>query len=65
MGEPTVLSIEQYGKKVTYELPYSDTTLDELIQGFIGCLVTLTWNENIVLEGLKDYAEERLPDEEC
>ena len=61
MGEPTIISIEQYGKKVTFEIPYSDTSLSEMLHALVGCLVALTWNEDSILEAMKGFAEEHLP----
>ena len=64
MGEHTIMSFEQYGKKVTFEIPYSDTNLSEMFQAIVGCLVTLSWSEESILLGMRDYANDNLPDEE-
>lgn len=64
MSEPTIMSFEQYKKKVTFEIPYSDTTLTEMFQGIIGCLVALSWDEENILLAMRDYANDNLPEEE-
>jgi len=60
----TILSLENYGNKITWETDHSDVTLTELFDAFRGLLVGITFTDNQVLEGMRDYAEERLPEDE-
>lgn len=59
----TVENNEIVEKKITWEIPYNDTNLDDWLQGFLTCMIGITFNENQVLEGMKAFAEERLPEE--
>lgn len=59
----TVENNEMHEKKITWEIPYNDANLDDWIHGFITCMVGITFNEQQVLRGMKEYAEERLPEE--
>jgi len=61
----TRITVENYDYKTTWEIPYSDSNLNEIFSGFIGCLVGITYHENQILKAMKEYAEERLPEEEC
>lgn len=54
------VTVEQYESKAIWETPYNDAPLEEIIQGFIGCLVGLSWNEKIVLEAMHSYSKEML-----
>ena len=60
----TILSIENYGNKVTWETDHSDVTLTEIFDGLRGILVGITFNDQQILECMRDYAEERLPDDD-
>ena len=60
----TILSLENYGNKVTWETDHSDVTLTELFDAFRGLLVGITFNDQQILEGMKEYVEERLQDGE-
>ncbi len=60
----TILSLENYGNKVTWETDHSDVILTELFDAFRGLLVGITFNDQQILEGMKEYAEERLQDGE-
>lgn len=59
----TVENNEMHEKKIVWEIPYNDANLDDWIHGFITCMVGITFNEEQVLRGMKEYAEERLPKE--
>lgn len=59
----TVENNEIVEKKITWEIPYNDTNLDDWLQGFLTCMIGITFNETQVLEGMKAFAEERLPEE--
>jgi len=59
----TVENNEMNEKKVVWEIPYNDANLDDWLQGFLTCMVGITFNEKQVLRGMKEFAEERLSDE--
>ena len=59
----TVENNEMNEKKVVWEIPYNDANLDDWLHGFLTCMVGITFNEQQVLRGMKEFAEERLPDE--
>lgn len=68
----TKITIENYDKTVSWEVPYNDTNLDDMFDAFVGLLTTLTWNHSSIIEFMKEYAEEKLPnieesdvEEEC
>jgi len=59
----TVENNEVHEKKIIWEIPYNDANLDDWIHGFITCMVGITFNEEQVLKGMRDYANERLDDD--
>ena len=59
----TVENNEVNEKKITWEIPYNDANLDDWIHGFITCMVGITFNEEQVLRGMRDYVNERLDDD--
>ena len=52
--------VEQGDSKMIWETPYNDASVEDMIQGFVGCLVGLSWNENVVLESIYSYAKDVL-----
>ena len=58
----TRITVENYDYKTSWEVPYSDLNLDEIFNGFISCLVGVTYHQDQVLRAMKEYVEERLPD---
>lgn len=59
----TVENNEVNEKKIVWEIPYNDATLDDWLQGFLACMVGITFSETTVLKGMLEFAEERLPAE--
>lgn len=57
----TVENNEMNEKKIVWEIPYNDANLDDWLHGFLTCMVGITFNEQQVLHGMKEFAEERLP----
>ena len=57
----TKITIENYDKIVSWEVPYNDVNLDDMFDAFVGLLTTLTWHNDSIIEFMKEYAEERLP----
>lgn len=64
ISEPTVISIVNYGVKTTVEYDHSDISLDEVFDAILGCLTTLTFHTESVLEGMIEYGKTKL-DKEC
>lgn len=50
------VTVEQRESKTVWETPYNDAPLDEIIQGFVGCLVGQSWDEKVVLEAMHSYS---------
>ena len=60
----TVENNEIHEKKVIWEIPYNDANLNDWIHGFVTCMVGITFSEDQVIRGMKEYAEERLIDDQ-
>jgi hypothetical protein len=60
----TVENNEVHEKKIVWEIPYNDATLDDWLHGFLTCMVGITFSEETVLRGMRDFVEERLPVDE-
>ena len=46
---------------VTYSSPYPDETIENIIHGFVTCMVGHTWHIDTVLEAMRDYVDEHMP----
>lgn len=46
---------------MSYFSAYPDEKLENIITGFISCLVGHTWTYETVINGLRDYLEEYTP----
>ena len=55
---PATLSLELYGKKVTWEVNHSDLTTDELVNAFYGMLITHGFMPQSIAESMNDLASE-------
>ena len=60
----TVLSLETYGNKATFELPYSDISVEDVLKGLVGLMVAHTWLPETIYRGMKRLAEENLDEKE-
>ena len=49
--------------KMTWESGAPDTPINEVLEGIFGCLVGLTWSPNVILNAMKDFVEEKLPND--
>lgn len=58
------VTVEQRESKTVWETPYNDAPLEEIIQGFVGCLVGQNWDEQVVLEGMYAYTRDLLGKDE-
>lgn len=56
----TVLSLETYGNKATFELPNSDVTVEDILKGLVGLMVAHTWLPESIYHEMKNFAEEYL-----
>lgn len=50
-------------KTVTWTSGYPDESLEDILYGVYTCLIGLTWIPKSVLEGMREFAEDRLPEE--
>jgi len=55
--QPTKITGEQWGRKVTIELPNSDTDVHELLDIFKGITIGLGYSESGWDNGIKEMAE--------
>jgi len=55
---PATLSLELYGKKVTWETDHSDLATDELVNAFYGMLITHGFMSQSIAESMNDLASE-------
>ena len=53
------ITIENYGKKMSVETDHEDVSIEEYMDIFYGLLVTATFSPNTVLNGFKDFIEEK------
>ena len=58
----TRLTLEHAGTKMTWEGSW-DAGLEDIMEGFVGCLRGVTFGEWVV-KAIKGWCEEHLPDEE-
>lgn len=56
--QPTKVTAEQWGRKVSIELPYSDTDLSELIDIFKGISMGLGYDESSWNDCITEMVEE-------
>jgi hypothetical protein len=52
------ITIECYGKTLSVETQNDDLNIDEYLQIIYGLLIQLTFNSNVIKNGLLDLAEE-------
>ncbi|MBP5723275.1 MAG: hypothetical protein J6X18_06855 [Bacteroidales bacterium] len=56
----TKLTLESYGNTISWETPYSDASMEDLLYAFYGLCVSATWLPKTVLEAMQTFAEEHL-----
>ena len=61
--QPTKITAEQWGRKVSIELPNSDTDIHELLDIFKGITIGLGYSESGWNNGIKEMAESIYEDE--
>lgn len=52
------ISIEQYDHKAFYECETDDLNSTEVMQIIRGLMVALTWQDSVVIDGMKELVEE-------
>ena len=53
------ITIENYGKKMSVETDHEDVSIEEYMDIFYGLLVTATFSPDTVLNGFREFVEER------
>ena len=53
-----VVMESSYGKKVTVELEAPDSTISEMLEAVVTCLLGLTYHPNSIYKAMKEYVEE-------
>jgi hypothetical protein len=62
-SQPTILSGKQYGTTVTIELDHSDTSIDEVMDGFLTIVKGLGYLDGTINEWIKDKSKDIYEDE--
>lgn len=56
--------VQTYDTTTTWETPNSDVTVEELLQGFVGCLVGQTFYQEQIANAMVELGKEYLEDVE-
>ena len=56
----TKLTLESNGNVFSWETPYSDVSMKDLLYAFYGACVSATWLPKTVLCAMHNFSEERL-----
>lgn len=62
-SQPTILTGKQYGTTVTIELDHSDTSIDEVMDGFLTIVKGLGYLDTTINEWIKDKSKDIYEDE--
>lgn len=62
-AQPTILTGKQYGTTITIELDHSDTSIDEVMDGFLTIAKGLGYLDTTINEWIKDKAKDIYEDE--
>lgn len=54
--------VKTYDTTTTWEVPNDDVTAEEMLQGFVGCLVGQTWYQEQIGQAMLDLAKDYLED---
>lgn len=52
------ISLEQYDHKASYETNAEDLNVYEVLEAFKGLMITLTWQESTIIDGMKNLVKE-------
>ena len=58
MEEPTKITMSSYDTTVSWEVNYSDVSIQKILEGVVSYLLGLTFSKEVILDGMKDYIEE-------
>jgi hypothetical protein len=53
------ITIESYGRTHSTEFDSDDVTMSEYIDTFYALLIGVTFHENTIIEGFRDFLEEK------
>ena len=53
------LSLQTENSIVTWETPYFDASMEDILEGFYGLCVAQTWHPTTVISKMLEFAEER------
>ena len=56
--QPTILSLEAHGKKVTIQAPTSDIHIDEMIDMIKGVLYASGWGKETIDKYIEQYEQQ-------
>lgn len=62
-AKPTILTGKQYGTTITIELDHSDTSIDEVMDGFLTIVKGLGYLDSTINEWIKEKAKDVYDDE--
>lgn len=54
--------VQTYDITTTWEVPNDDVTAEEILRGFVGCLVGQTWYQEQIGKAMLDLAKDYLED---
>lgn len=54
--------VKTYDTTTTWEVPNDDVTAEEMLQGFVGCLVGQTWYQEQIGQAMLDLGKDYLED---
>ena len=54
----TKLIFESEDNRYTWESPYADASMDDILPAFYGLLVAATWQPCTIIKCMKDFVEE-------
>lgn len=63
--EGVKLSLTMNGNTVTFKTPTRDLRADDLIEAFYGLMIAQTFSPNVVVNRMKDFVEDKLPEKEA
>lgn len=58
------ITVQTYDTTTTWEVPGSDVTAEDLLQGFVGCLVGQTFYQEQIANAMVELGKEYLEDVE-
>lgn len=59
-NEPRIrATFESDGRRTTFESMYSDEDIQTILDGFMGMLITASWDQRTVLSAMEQYVNDR------